>query len=311
MSSRIAAAKAFLDAGNAARARSEIETALRDNPHNAAARDVYCWVLREQEQWDALEATAREWLSWDPASARAYAHLLIRLKVGRRSKDAKKLREQYLKAITDPDGLKMLDSVYQVCFGDAADAYSRLSTEAAASGDFKSSFQFASKAALFRANLSEAVTEAEFARRTGDNSAKNFERLSMLSFRLLRFSKCREYARLALQADPTSTLPRELIVLSWISYFPPFVMGNALVYLFNWIGRMNTFLVVAGSYLLGPFLLVFAYWVLTVIAAVLYLPPGVVIGMALAYFAYVAFFIGTVSRLLFRSAMKSVQLKDY
>jgi len=311
MFSKIAAAKAFLDAGNAARAKTEIESVLRDDPHNGMALDVYALVLRERDEWDMVETISKDRLARDPKCTSAYANLLLRYHKANRRRDAKLLREQYAANVLDPSDIQTLNEVYEVCFGDKAAALTSLSDKAAAAGDHRSAFNFASRAKFSRGDLKAALLEAEFARRTGDNSASNLERLSVLSFRLMRLTECRRYARAALKADPLGMFPRELIILSWLSYLPPFLLAGWLLRLMISVSRVHTAWIMIGSYLLAPVIVVALYSVVLAISGLLRVSPLAVGALSCLFFIYIWLMLGSVANLFSRHANKEVKLEDY
>lgn len=311
MAGNIATAKAFLDAGNPARARDEIERVLKDDPANFVALDVYCRILRDMEQWDRIEEVTKEWLGRDGTAVLAYANLLLRYQRGKMKKEAARLKEQFTRALSSPSDLAMLNDIYEISFGDKAGTWSRLSDEAAAAGDYRWSFNLASKVAALQFDFSKALLEAEFARRTGDNSVGNLENLSVLSFRLMRFSRCRSYARMALQADPARMLPRELIFLSRIAYLPPFLVVGMAIYFFNQTGRLKSLWFLLVFCILGPAAFVFFCSMLMAISLFTGIPFRIIGGGSLVYFVYVGFMLGTVSRFLQQRGKAPVRLKDY
>ena len=311
MFSKISAAKAFLDAGNVARARAEIESVLKDDPHNAMALDVYCRILRETEQWDIIEPVAKDWLSRDGKAVPAYANLLLCYQRGAKRNDAKALKQLYERTLSAPSHLQMLNDLYEVCFGDRAGTWSRLSDEAAAFGDLRTSFDLASRVAMLRMDLPKAALEAEFALRAGDRSVDNLERLSVLSFRLMRLSAARRYARMALQADPARPLPREISGLSWLAYLPPFMLAGWLLYFFQRMSRIPNEWLLVAMFVIGPVVFVVLMAIIQAISWLFHLSTSLVAGMTVVYFIYVGFMLGTLSRMFGKHVRKTIKLEDY
>lgn len=311
MSGTVAAAKAFFDAGNRARARTEIEKVLAAQPEDPAALDLLCDILRDAGDWESLETTAKAWLAKDARATPAYFNLLMFNHHKRRRREAKRLKALYEGALSNPADVAMLNQFYDLFFVDTVGALKRMSELAAASGDQPASFSYASKAASLRSDINKAFHNAELALQAGDDSAANLEKLSVLSLRLMRFSRCREYARLTLQKEPTRALPRELIVLSWLAYLPPFMLASVASYAVSWMDRFDLAVTLWAYQVFWGIFLLPAGLFLYVLAKLTFVPVWVLIALALAYFFYLRYMLGTASRWLNRRAGKAVKLKDY
>lgn len=311
MAGNIAAAKAFLDAGNPLRAKTELETVLREEPHLDIALDVYCLTLRELNDWEKVEEISRARLGRDPNCVAAYANLLLRFQQARRRRDAARLRDDYRAAIKDPEELQMLEQVYAICFGDKPAAWQELSKRAAEIGDYQRSFRFSSNAAMLRSDVGTALQDSEFARRTGDASAATLERISFLSFKLMNYGKCRDFARQALRADPTLSLPRELIVLSWLSLFPPFLVACVAMRIFLLFDKFGTMFYLAMCYTVGPALGMVSLLILSFLAQLVGVSAWLTVGLAVTYGLYLAFGIGTLARLFGGSGKATIKLDNY
>lgn len=312
--SQIAAARAFLAAGNFKQAITHAEEVLRKDPYDEGALAALGDTLVQTGDHARLETMSVDWLGRQPDAS--YPHLFLFFCYMQRGDEklARALLDHYRTAC--PGATKdhaMFEATFQAKFGKAEEGLDTLANIYAADGDNRSAFKFNSLAALKRQNLSEAILEGEFARRSGDASAKHLGYMAMLCFRALRFAKCRDYARQALAAEPGMDIPRELQVLSYVVWFPPFLFGHAVMYLLTGVsGPLQRFIAFALLWGAGLPALVFTHYLLTLALAPLGLRPGamIVVGLAFAYAMYMPF-IGTLSRLLNGRANKEVQLADY
>ena len=85
--------------------------------------------------------------------------------------------------------------------------------------------------------------------------------MAMICFRSFRFAKSRHYARLALRAEPGHPVATELLVLTRLVWFPPFLLAHALLFLaaqvncnrlFGAIALPSIFLLALLAFLLIP-----------------------------------------------------------
>lgn len=238
MNGDIAAARAFLGAGNTKLALEHAEKALTQNPGFPPALDVYCDILLKLERYKALEAAALDWVGKHPQDARPYTSLLLCYAQRKDRKLARALVDHFKAANPhNARDIEFFEAAYQTKFGDVQEGFAQLAKAANAQGDKRSEFTLSAYAALAKANLGEAIKEAEFARRTGEATPENAALLAMLNFRTFRFAKCRMYARMALKDRPQMPIPLELMVLSWAVFLPPFLVAHAMLALLTYINR--------------------------------------------------------------------------
>jgi tetratricopeptide (TPR) repeat protein len=311
---RIASARAFLEAGNLQRALTEIEGVLRDDPHEPDALQTYCDTLLKLKRLDLLEQAAWKWLGHDPSSLLAYSHLLYCFKRSARRKDAEELRQRFLGASTDPQDVKLALALYDVSFGSKADGWAQVSEEFSSEGRHAETYAYASRAARARGDMREAWAQAKLALGAGYRDAHHLEYMSVLCFRLMRFAKCREFARLALRTDPHLAIARELLVLSWLVWFPPFLVAHVLALLRLLLAGQKWVVI---ALVIAP-LVVFAgpavkglYWTITFPATLAGIPDYVSLSLFAIYLGYTHKMLGSVVKFAMPSTRKSVELKDY
>jgi tetratricopeptide (TPR) repeat protein len=311
MHGNVAAARAFMSASNPNQALKHIELALKEHPHASEVLTVYLEVLEKLERFDLLEATATDWLARRPNEFVPSAMLLSFY--GRRGdkKKARGLIEGFRAGNSNPHTTEKLEAAYKTWFGKAEEGYSWFAEEAARRNDKVREFKMNSLAASSKSKLREAILEAEFARKLGDDGADSCARLSMLCFRAFRFQKCREYAQLALKADPTLVVPKELLLLSWLVLFPPFLLAHASIELASRVSPMKMMLIALALLASGGWgiVAVVLLGVLNLISTV-GIPPSVSVVLFIAFGLYMPF-IGKVSKLLGLGRKAKVKLRDY
>lgn len=315
MSGKVAAARAFLTAGNTKRALEYLEEALKDDPEDSAALDAYCDTLRNLERFEDVERIARDWLARSPNNGHAHVQLIVTLFSRSNARGARLAMDAFREAVPwDLNSHNYLETIYQARFVDAPKGLDSLAERARRDGDKKTEFRFASYAAAKRNNLDDAIMEGEFARRTGEDSAEHAAYLAMLYFRTFRMGKCRKYAREALTKKPGAPVPTELICLSWLVLFPPFFVAHLCMLIWTkW--SSGSF----GGFILGLLLAVIA--ILLVVITYNYMPP-LMARMGLPYNAdaslwlFIAWglyfpLIGAVATLFTQRKPKEIRLSDY
>lgn len=310
--SQIAAARAFLEAGNFKLAIKHAEEVLQKDPENSRALEVLGDTLLKTNEHQRLEELSVSWLGRDPSAGPPHMFLFFCYLQRKDQKMARALLDHFSTACPgNKREIDMFEAAFKTKFGKPEEGFDSLARIYAADGDKRSAFKFNSLAALKRQNLSEAITEGEFARRSGDVSAGHLSYLAMLCYRTFRFAKCRAYARQALAADRSLDIPRELIVLSYLVWFPPFLIGHAAMYLLTGASNgLQRFIAGIGLWFLGLPALVFSYYVLNVLLSALHLPNWTNVALVFGYALYMPF-IGTLSRLLKGRVKTEVTLGDY
>lgn len=313
MSGNIAAARAFLSAGNTKLALAQLEDILADDPQDPDALDAYCDTLREAgPDADALRI-ARDWIARAPQDQRAHIQLIVGLMRSNDRKGTRKAIDAYRDfAPWDVDALDWLETTFEARFGDQAKGLKALAERMARSGDRKNEFRFASYAAEKRSDLPEAIIEAEYARRTGDDSPELAAYLAMLCFRAFRFSKCRKYAREALSKRPGMPAPTELIYLSWLVFFPPFLFAHLCLYVLDRLRRMSGW----GRLILVPVVYVAGVPTMAIFFSLAGALKPIGLGRPAMFVLFLLFvlyepFIGLIATLLQSRRPKAIELTDY
>jgi tetratricopeptide (TPR) repeat protein len=314
MNSNIATARAFLSAGNLKLALEQAHLALKRDPRASAALDVYCDILLKLERFDDAEKVAIDWIATHPQQVTPY-FIMLNIYADRKDKKmAQALVEHFRVASIAPQDFEVFEATFIARFGDKASGYTKLADYFAKAGDKAGEFRLKSYVAIANSNISEAIIESEFARGSGDNSAQTASRLSMLSFRVFRFRKCREYAELALKADPTCAIPQELLILSRLVYFPPFLVAHMGLAFITWMSRKKSPILqfaIAISLMFCVVPIAFlASKMITVIPSLIGIPPIVSYGLFFS-FAFYAPYIGMIAKYRNQTLRREVKLKDY
>lgn len=314
MSGRHATAKALLEAGNLQRAQAEAERLLLSSPHDVDALAIYCDVLGKLKRLDLLEVAASDWLGRDPASVVAFGHLMFCMMKASRREEAGRLLQAFLQGCTDPQDQVLAQAMYDVAFADAGGGWGTLSQEVSSEGRDAAAHGYASRAARAQGDLPGALAEAMLAMEAGDTSATHLEYISVLHFRLMQFPTCRRFAQMALNADPTLAVSRELLYLSWAVFFPPFLVAHVLNFLRFVLARQR-WIVIAAIFVplclfAGP-VVTGIYWIIAAPGSWIGIPDFFSLALSVAYFAYTLRMRGSFVKLFMPSSHAPVRLRDY
>jgi tetratricopeptide (TPR) repeat protein len=311
MNGDIAAARAYLKAGNSNRALELVEQVLKLDPYSNQALEAHCNILFTINAFDKLQSVAASWLSREPGNIVPSFHLLL-CHIHRKDKRAARVTiDNFRIATPNPEEVDLVESIYEAKFGNTTEGFSTLAKSFGEAGDKGVEHQFKSYAALANADIRGAIQQAELGRQAGDCSASTLARLSMLYFRALRFGKSRECARLALKIDPTLPIPRELLILSWVVLFPPFLIGHlALTLTTNTRHWTSMFGNRAFFYALGVPVVVLVLVLLDKSLGAIGVPVSKLALLSIAFILYSPF-IGSVTKLVYGWRKSTVKLNDY
>lgn len=103
-------------------------------------------------------------------------------------------------------------------------------------GDQAQVLRFRSQAAFRRCNFTQAIQLGDQSWQAGYRETSFASYMAMICFRSFRFGKSRQYAQFALRADPGHPVATELLVLTRLVWFPPFLFAHALLFL---LARVN------------------------------------------------------------------------
>lgn len=311
---RLATAKAFLAAGNLQRARTEVESLLASDPHDADALATYCDVVAKQGRFDLLEEATRAWLGREPASFQAFSHLMFCLLKTARTVEAAPLLQRFLAVCKDAQDAVLAKAMYDLTCGERSEGWRQLSREFSAEGRDADAYGCASRAARANGDLLGALAQAKLALEAGDHSATHLEYISVLNFRLLRLPTCRQFARMALNADPTLAVSRELLVLTWLVLLPPVFVAHAVNTLRMVLARQRWIVLAAlftPVFLFAGPVVKALYWIIAIPGTWIGIPGFVSVALSVAYFVYTLRMRGTLVQILWPSSHAPVRLGDY
>lgn len=308
---KIAAAQAVLDAENAAEAMQRLVEIARSHPDDGAALEYCCDMLRDNLRLEEAERIARDWRARAPADIRAHVQLVVTLFARGDAGGAREAIDAFRKAAPqDRDALDYLETMYRSRFGMARELPLRENTGRLDEHGWRT--RMAGYVADKR-SMSEEIIEGEFTRRMGDDSAALAAHLALLCFRSFRFAKCRKYARLALEKQPGMPEPTELVYLSWLVLFPPFLLAQ--LYLFLWFSLQRASMVVQACAFffmatIGMLPVMWSVVMLTLLMNLAGLNAYATAPLMLAWAGY-APFIGLIARNFGREKPKQITLADY
>lgn len=309
---KIAAAQAVLDAESAAEAMQRLVEIASSHPDDGSALEYCCDTLRDYARLEETETIARDWRDRAPADIRAHVQLVVTLFARGDARGAREAIDAFRKAAPqDRDALDYLETMYRSRFG--------MAPEQAPARDHAGRLDehgWRARMAGYVADkrsMSEEIIEGEFTRRMGDDSAAHAAHLALLCLRSFRFAKCRKYARLALEKKPGMPEPTELIYLSWLVLFPPFLLAQ--LYLFLWFSLQRASMVAQACAFffmatIGMLPVMWSVVMLTLLMNLAGLNAYATAPLILAWAAY-APFIGLIARNFGREKPNQITLADY
>jgi len=226
---KIAAAQAFLKAGNTRLALKYVEDAVAESERDPQALEVYCATLLALKRFAEMEKVALDWLARNPMSIGAACNLIgSRVRLGKK-KEARAALAALREARPEAEITALhFQNLIESTFGDKAAGFER---ESALHGDTAFGHKMASFAAHERYDLSEAIREGEIALKMGEDAASFFSYFATIHYRAFKFAKARDYARMALKKQPGMAIPTELLILTRLVFFPPFFFAHLFVWM--------------------------------------------------------------------------------
>ena len=261
-SGTIAAARAYAQAGNFKLAEQHLKTVLAANPDDGDACEAWCELLTKQKKFAELETFAKSWIGHDGQSEKAYTYLFGSYVARKDRSNSTAVLERYRELF--PEHVlqhfafqSLLDAN---CAKEASD-YDQTIAVYQSIGDQAQVLRFESQAAFRRSNFAEAIHLGDQSWQAGYRETSFASYMAMICFRSFRFAKSRHYARLALRAEPGHPVATELLVLTRLVWFPPFLLAHALLFLaaqvncnrlFGAIALPSIFLLALLGFLLIP-----------------------------------------------------------
>ncbi len=226
---QIAAARAFLEAGNFKLALDHAEKALQDNVDDPAALDVYCDAQLKLKNFPAVETAAIDWIAKYPQDGRPYVSLLVCYAARKDKTLAASLLGHFRAANPhDAEGIKLLDAAYALKFGDQTDGLAGLADIARDGGDAIQEKFWAARSFMSDGDFSAAYAAATAALHLGADDADAHYSVAFTSYRTLRLIKAIRHANIAMARNPALAEARELRIWIMAAFFPPFFLALAL-----------------------------------------------------------------------------------
>jgi hypothetical protein len=311
LSGELAAARAFLKAGNTAAAIAHAERILVKEPDDYGANWLIVDVLHKGDKFKELEAHVLRWLQHDPKASHAHFYLIICHVHRRKKKRVDQLIAEFKLAFPYLTGdIETLYSIRELHFGSQSTGFKLLADQAARRGQEGNENFYRARMAQSKDQMFLAYRKFEEAFEHGEREPVVLITLAELSLLTLRLGKVRKYAHLTLLKDPQNTKAKELKFMSWAVLFPPFFLGHLFVLVQNLFdGAVAPLFSIA---ILPVTLPVWfgAFFLLALPMEALGVP---LLATALCTFGWVCYmpFIGTISRLFGGGRNPRVRLKDY
>jgi len=233
----IAAARAYASAGNFKLAEQHLKRVLAADPNDADACEVWCQLLTKQKKFAELETFAKFWIGRDGQNERAYTYLFGSYVARKDRNNATAVLERFRELFPERVLQHLaFQSMLDVNCAKEASGYDQAIAAFQSVGDQAQVLRFQSQAAFRRSNFAEAIHLGDQSWQAGYRETSFASYMAMICFRSFRFGKSRQYARLALGAEPGHPVATELLVLTRLVWFPPFLFAHALLFL---LARVN------------------------------------------------------------------------
>jgi hypothetical protein len=310
----VAAARAFSAAGNFKLAAQHLGQVLAADPGNSEACEAWCDMLTKQKKFADLEKFARDWIGRDGRNDMAHFYLFGSYAARNDRQNAtaalKRHRELFPEMALQHH---VMQSIIDCNCPEDASSYDAAIAFAEATGSTQDVLRFQSQAAFQRSDFTDAVRLGDQAWQAGYTETSFASYMAMICFRSFRLAKSRHYARLALRAEPGHAVASELLVLTLLVCFPPFLLAHAGLFLLTRFNCRREFGAQVGSIAVLSASL-FAAGSLVPLSVHMHplTLPSVMATVALAalYCAY-APFIGSIARFAHRGGASTIRLPNY
>jgi hypothetical protein len=313
-SGSVAAARAFSAAGNFKLAAQHLNEVLAADPGNSEACEAWCDMLTKQKKFVDLETFASAWIGRDGRNDKAHFYLCGSYVARKDGKNAAAALQRYREI--SPEMVLQHHAMQGVidanCATDAS-SYDTVIAFAEAAGSKQDVLRFQSQAEFQRCNFTAAVRLGDQAWQAGYTKTSFASYMAMICFRSFRLAKSRHYARLALRAEPGHAIASELLVLTRLLWFPPFLLAHTGLLLLSGFNCRREFGAKGGSIAaLGASLFVAALLALSSVPV-----SPVVTTAIMANFAFMALycayapFIGSIATLARRRDANTIRLSNY
>jgi tetratricopeptide (TPR) repeat protein len=304
-SGTIAAARAYAGAGNFRLAKQHLKKVLVADPNDHEACEVWCELLTKQKKFAELETFAKSWIGRDGQDETAHTYLFGSY-VARRDRDNATAALERFRELFPERVLQQLafQNMLDVNCAKEASAYDQAIAAFQSAGDQAQVLRFQSQAAFRRSNFSEAIHLGDQSWQAGYRATSFASYMAMICFRSFRFGKSRQYARLALGTEPGHPVATELLILTRLVWFPPFLIAHALLFALAQINCNRLFCAIAL-----PSFLLFALFGLLFVPVKAEAVSSVVVLM-IFYCAYGPL-IGKIAAFAYRNGAPSVRLSGY
>jgi hypothetical protein len=312
MSGQIAAAKAYLKAGNTSAAISQVQEILKSDPSHSGALAVMSEALLKDDRYTELVNLSLRWLELDPKDPNPYAQLMhCYMRLNEKAKCLSTLKDFESTFPHLKDEIEMMSGHVEARFGSAKAGFGKLIKANKQRGNSDNATFFEGMSALADESNFKAYRKFEEIYDNGERNPVVLQMLARLSFFTFRFENTRKFARLTLRQNSQSTVAKELMILSWAVLFPPFFVAHVFLMVLSWLASKSK------SHLLPVIVLTltFTIWMIFPLAvlasmASIGVPPVATLGFMLGWVCY-APNVGLVSRLMGGGKKPEIALRDY
>jgi tetratricopeptide (TPR) repeat protein len=310
ISGAIAAARAYAGAGNFRLAERHLKTILATDPDNGDACEVWCQLLTKQKKFAELEPFAKSWIGRDGQNETAYTYLFGSYVARKDRNNAMAVLKRYGELFPEQVLQHIaFQSMVDLNCADEASGYDEAIAAFQSVGDQAQVLRFQSQAAFRRSDFAEAIRLGDQSWQAGYRETSFASYMALICFRSLRFGKSRQYSRFALRAEPGHPVATELLVLTRLVWFPPFLLAHALLFLLTGVSSNRVFGAIAGSpfvVLAGIFLALFGLLSIPLSATTIFS-----LFILMICWCFYAPFIGKIAAFAYRNGAPTIRLSGY
>ncbi|MEM9054605.1 MAG: tetratricopeptide repeat protein [Pseudomonadota bacterium] len=229
MSGLIDAGRAYLEAGNTDAAARAAKQLLMEDPNDRSALELLCDSHFQDRDYRAASEVVEQLLRLAPNSLEAHVRrVLVYIECGWQD-PAKAALDQFRETLPGyPDAYEELLGYYELVFGNSTHASERLQAMLERRPDDISLRRMIILSEVDARNPFRALPHIEAILAVVANDQVALRTLAFCRFRQFRFGEARKLAKAARRLDPLDRPLRWITPLSFVVWFPPFLVGHIL-----------------------------------------------------------------------------------
>ncbi len=229
---------AFLSAGNAAGAMRAAKQALNDDPNDVEALDLLQQAHITSRDYRSADEVIKQWLRLSPDDSDAHAaNIFLLIALGFQDEATVAIKSFGEAFPHDGHRLSYLEALWDASFGRPDRAASRLQDLYGTFGGDPSILLMLGRALFDARNPLAAEEPIETVLSQDANNVDALHILAFTRYRAFRFGEARALAKQVRERGGTESSIKFLPFLTWVSLFPPFLMGHGLAWMMGQLAK--------------------------------------------------------------------------